>query len=402
MIPLMKKPTPDHTYTSPAGLQIPDPGNTNLYALINDANMDQCLVLDTELRIISWNRACELVTGIGRELAIGKQYHEINESAVIAPAIAEALDLALQGFQSFVPWEKASHSGGYYEQHFIPLRDDSNAVFGILNIIHDVAHRIKAEQELKRLNKTLSHKNKELKHRGEELASFNWIASHDLKEPLRKIYFFIEMVATKEGNKLSDTARSNLRRAQSAVQRMGLLTDDIVTFSEAVAPTESLAMVSLQELHNNALELHKKTIEDSAAIIETSALPTITGYPQMLQHLWNHLLGNAIKFHQEGARPEVVISSEEVAGDRLETLDADHNATYYCLSFKDNGIGIAPEFQEKIFGMFQRLHPQGTYRGTGMGLPICQKVAEAHGGFIQVESVEGEGSVFRCYLEKQG
>ncbi len=371
-----------------------------LYELINDANTDQCLVLNTDLRIISWNRACEQITGIPRSEAIGKHYHELHPEAATASAIAEAIELALQGLKSFVPWEAGSYSGGFYEQHFIPLQTSHGALVGILNTIHDVSHRIKAEQELKRLNKTLSHKNKELQHRSEELANFNSIASHDLKEPLRKIYFFIEMVATKEGSRLSDTARSNLRRAQSAVQRMGLLIDDIVTFSEAVAPSEALATVELQELHDKALAFHRKTIEDSAAAISADTFPAITGYPQMLQHLWNHLLGNAIKFHAEGAKPAVEIRYAEVQGAAIDSLDADPNAIYHRLSFQDNGIGIPAEFFEKIFAMFQRLHPQGTYRGTGMGLPICRKVAEAHRGFIQPESEEGKGSVFNCYLEK--
>lgn len=399
-LPLMKQLYSENSsqQNSESGASTPD--IPHLFELINDANTDQCLVLDTELRIISWNLACEQVTGISKASAIGKRYHDLHPDAVIAPAVAEALELALQGMKTFVPWEQGSYNGGYYEQHFVPLRNSDGGMIGVLNIIHDVAHRIKAELELKRLNKTLSHKNKELRHRSEELASFNWIASHDLKEPLRKIYFFIEMVATKEGAKLSDTARSNLRRAQSAVQRMGLLTDDIVTFSEAVAPSETMAAVDLQEIHASAYKLHRKAIEDSAAEIATDTFPTITAYPQMLQHLWNHLLGNAIKFHEEGQRPRVEVRYREVAGDTLNSLDADRNAVYHCLSFRDNGIGIDTEYFEKIFGMFQRLHPQGTYRGTGMGLPICQKVAEAHGGFILLESKAGEGSVFHCYLEK--
>lgn len=369
---------------------------------INDASIDQTVALDTDLNVISWNSACERATGICAEKAIGLHYTEVYKNVVSFPEIIEALDMALQGFKSFVPWEKGSYDGNYYEHHFIPLKDEDGEVTGVLNIIHDVAHRIAAETDLKRLNKALVLKNKELKRKAEELANFNWVASHDLKEPLRKIYTFIEMAASKEGHKLSDAARSNLRRAQSAVQRMGLVTDDLVTFCEAVAPTETPEEVDLQALHAAAIEKESKAIEESGAAVKTEHLPIVVGYPQMLRHLWKQLLSNALKFHAEGAQPVVNISYTRVAGEDIHSPEADRNTTYHCIAFSDNGIGFAPEYSEKIFGMFQRLHEPGRYKGTGMGLPICRKIAEAHNGFISVQSTEGEGSTFSCYLEDLG
>jgi PAS domain S-box-containing protein len=357
--------------------------------------------MDTGLRIIAWNRACEEITGIPREQAIGKTFTEVRPAAARFPAVMEGIENGARGYKSFASWESSAYATGYFEHHFIPLKADG-AVIGVLIIIHDVAHRIKAEKELQSLNRALGQKNRELQRKTEDLTNFNWIASHDLKEPLRKIYTFIEMVATQEGQKISDNARSNLRRAQSAVQRMGLLTDDIVTFSQVTSPNEQLAPVSLQEALDAASKKHRKLIEDSSAAIDAPPLPVITAYPGLVGLLVQHLLGNALKFQPEGARPHVQISYALTRGRDIAFPEAESDARYHCLSIKDNGIGFAQEYEEKIFKMFQRLHPQGVYKGTGMGLSICRKVAEAHEGFITVQSVEGAGSTFSCYLKDFG
>jgi signal transduction histidine kinase len=371
--------------------------DANLAMLMNDASIDQIMALDLECRVRAWNKACEDVTGIPKASALGKHFNEVRVGAEAFHDIQEGLQMALKGFKSFLPWEKGDYAG-YFEHHFIPLKS-ADKVIGILVIIHDVAHRIKAENQLQKLNRILAQKNKELQQKTEELTSFNWIASHDLKEPLRKIYTFIEMVATKEGIKLTDNGRTNLRRAQSAVQRMGLLTDDIVTFSQVAAPNEQLAEVDLQELLQPALAAHQRSIENNNAQVTADKLPVIYGYPELLKLLLNHLLGNALKFHNDGAEPRVAVRYRMSTGSESGAPEAEADAAYHTISFQDNGIGFDMEYAEKIFGMFQRLHAQGEYRGTGMGLSICRKVAEAHEGFITVKSSEGEGSTFTCYLK---
>lgn len=361
---------------------------------MNDASIDQIFALDLRLKITAWNRACEQAHGIPRESAIGKLFTDVVAGVVEYPHIMAALVAALKGLKSFVPTEKGAYKGGYFEHHCIPLMSGKE-VTGVMVVVHDVAHRIKAEQRLQRLAE-------ELQTKTAEIAAFNWIASHDLKEPLRKIYTFIEMVATGEREKLSDATRANLRRVQSSVQRMGLLTDDIATFAQVAAPAEQLAAADLQQILDNVIARNERVIENEGASIQADPLPTIYGYPDMLALLLKHMLSNALKFHEEGAQPSVRISYALASGANLSHASAQPGATYHCISFKDNGIGFAPEFSEKIFGMFQRLHTQDTYKGTGMGLAICRKVAEAHAGFITAESTEGAGAVFSCYLQDVG
>lgn len=381
------------------------PGTMNeakLAALLNDASIDQILALDISLHIIAWNKACEGITGIPRQVAIGRTFIDVHPKAADYPAIMEGIIHGLKGLKSFVSWEASTYMDGYFEHHFVPLKAEDGSAVGVLIVIHDVAHRIKAEQELKRLNAELAKKNKELQRKTDELANFNQIASHDLKEPLRKIYTFIEMVATREGQKISDTARSNLRRAQCAVQRMGLLTDDIVTFSLVTASNQQLARIDLQQALEEVKCTYTKTIAESAALVEAGGLPIIVAYGELVKLLMQHMLGNALKFQAGGRRPQVSITYSRVSGASLQAQGAERDAYYHGLCFKDNGIGFAQEYTERIFGMFQRLHPQGVFRGTGMGLPICRKVAEAHEGFIEVSSEEGAGSAFTCYLKDFG
>jgi len=133
---------------------------------LNDCSIDQILALDLDMRIIAWNKVCERITGIPKKKAMGSLFTDVLPAALDAPSVMEAIRMAYKGSKSFVPWEKGSYNGGYFENHFIPLRDESDGmVTGVLNIIHDVAHRIKAEKDLQVLNRALVLKNNELKQK---------------------------------------------------------------------------------------------------------------------------------------------------------------------------------------------------------------------------------------------
>lgn len=369
-----------------------------LSQMMNDAGIDRVQALDTELRIVTWNRMCEEVTGLSRANVIGNAWLDVFPAAREWPAVMEALQRALQGHRSFVPAERGAYEAGHFERHFVPLKDEDGLLQGVLVIIHDVAHRVKAENELKILNRELQQKYRELQRANAELATFTHVTSHDLKEPLRKIYTFVELTITEEQGRMSDKGRSNLRRVQSSVQRMGLLTDDLVIFSEISAGNEPSELLNLNEILAEARKPLQKTIAETNAVIEAQELPAIWGPRRQFTLLFQHLLSNAVKFVEPGREPHVRIEASVVAGSDVPSADANPDTDYTMLCFTDNGIGIEPEFRDKIFALFQRLHARGEYGGTGIGLAICKKVVEHRGGFITVESEAGKGSRFCCWL----
>jgi len=365
--------------------------------MMNEAGIDRVQALDTALRIIVTNRMCEEYSGLSREQMLGQPFFDIFPEARAWPAIEEAMQQALQGRRSFVPAELGAYEPGHHERHFMPLRDADGKVRGVLYIIHDVAHRVAAEDRLKALNGELAQKLRELQRANAELATFTHVTSHDLKEPLRKIYTFVELTVTVEHARISDKGRSNLRRVQSSVQRLGLLTDDLVSFAEASAEDDKAEDVCLTAVFSEALAAMDKIVQERSAIITVEALPTVHAPRRQIVLLANHLLSNALKFHDGNRTPRVSVRVEDrpLPG---SSADGETSKSYVCIATTDNGIGIDSEYHEKIFTIFQRLHDRGTYPGTGIGLAICRKIVERLGGTVTVESTPGAGSTFRCWL----
>jgi signal transduction histidine kinase len=363
---------------------------------MTDASIDGMLALDSQLRVIAWNQTAVLWTGIPETDVLGKTFFELFPTIDASGKLGKAFNQALLGRKSFLKATDTPYLPGYYEVHTVPLQTGPD-VTGILIILHDVAHRIKAENQLKALNQQLAQQNAALQQAHEELAVFAKVAAHDLKEPLRKIYTFSELIMIHDAKKLSTSGRSNFRRIQKSVQRMGLLTDDLVNFT--MLSFEGVSKpVDLGPLLTDILQEYKTELVQRETTFQLSRLPVLTGDPAALSHLLRQLIDNALKFCQpEG--PVIV----EIGYQYLEHLSFEHPAIeegrpYHCLSVKDNGIGFDMTYQTRIFELFQRLHPDGAYVGSGMGLAIARKAMNLHGGFITVESTLGTGSTFYCYF----
>jgi PAS domain S-box-containing protein len=396
---------------SPAGI-LPDNGtwiqanpaendlqarNERLEGIIN-SSIDGMVSLDRDLKIISWNDTAAIWSDKSATQVIGEHFFDVFPMARLTPHLENAMREALMGRKSFLPAAPGFYLPGYFETHFVSLKDASGNISGILQIMHDVAHRIKAENELKTLNSQLSIQYTALQHANEELATFAKIASHDLKEPLRKIYTFIEILKVQEAGKLSNSGRSYFRSIQKSVQRMALLTDDIANFSELNTSSEPLQRVDLSAILAQVIKSLKDEIDQAQAQIQDTLLPDITGYAAALTQLFTQLLSNALKFRKKELPLEISIRCEKIWGDAIPSKDVRQEQQYYCISFEDNGIGFEPEYSTRIFGLFQRLHPEGSYRGSGMGLAIALKAARMHDGFVRAVSTPGKGSIFCCYL----
>lgn len=237
-----------------------------------------------------------------------------------------------------------------------------------------------AESDLSAANERLQALNAELQRSNEDLAQFAFAASHDLHEPLRTVASFAALLAKTAGAKLTDTELQYLAFISEGSRRMQALIDDLLTYSQVGKKPESTQLVDLNAVLSWAIEDLRERISKSGAEISSEPLPSITGDEAQFVHVFQNLLGNAIKYARPGVKSTIHISA---------TREDDN----WLIVVRDNGIGIASEYAHSIFGVFKRLHGN-EIPGTGIGLAVCRKVIEAHGGKIWVESTPGEGSSF--------
>jgi signal transduction histidine kinase len=288
----------------------------------------------------------------------------------------------------------------YYENHFIPLKENGRKVIGVMNIMHDVAHRIKAENQLRELNVALAEKYRQLEKLSEELASFTSITTHNIKEPLQFIYTSLELLMKAEGRVLADSSKANLRRMQVSLNRINRLIDDIVELFKINSAVQPTVQVDLNGIIARLRQNFQRKIQERDVTIVADELPYVSGIPDMLQLLFQNIVDNSIKFQHEGKSPRIEITARETRLNKT-THEPDPKGDFYtCITFSDNGIGIPKEDQQRIFDMFVQLHEKKRFPGSGLGLSFSQKIMDTHLGFITVESEIDEGSKFSCYFPK--
>lgn len=230
-----------------------------------------------------------------------------------------------------------------------------------------------AEEEIRRANAELVRSN-------EELAQFAYVASHDLKEPLRMVSSYCDLIADRYTDKLDDAGKKFIYFATDGARRMQILIDDLLLYSRVGRGGETEEPVDLNAVVADVIELMGESVRESGADITLDDLPAVLGFRSELVRLFQNLIGNAIKFRSEAPL-------------KIE-ITAERTDDWLTIAVADNGIGIAPDFREKVFGVFQRLHSRDKYEGTGIGLAICEKIVEQVGGEIRVEEGDEGGSSF--------
>ena len=244
----------------------------------------------------------------------------------------------------------------------------------------------------------VEERNFELEQRNKELASFNHVASHDLQEPLRIVQTYISRFNDKETAVMTDKGKEYFSKIKIAVTRMRVLIDDLLLFSRATRMEKRFELSDLNHLLQDAEMDLAELISQSNAEIESVPLPTLKVIPFQIQQLFTNLIGNSIKYRRPGVRPLIRITCERINASAHPDLKAESNRKFEKISITDNGIGFDQQYAETIFTLFQRLHLNNQYEGTGIGLAICKKIVDNHGGIIKAEGNPNIGSTFSIFL----
>ena len=260
------------------------------------------------------------------------------------------------------------------------------------------------ERELKRTKQyriALENQVENLNRSNAELEQFAYIASHDLQEPLRKVRAFADLLKTKNINSLTEESKQIVEKIIKSAARMQMLIDDLLAFSRSIDSSRAIEAVNLDDMLQEVKTNMQPQIHECNAVVRSQRLPTVAGYGNQLAQLFENLLSNSLKYCKSGACPVIDITSSEIPGSAIKGVrESQREDMFHRIVIKDNGIGFRKEYAEKIFVIFQRLHGQDAYQGSGIGLAICRKVVSNHNGYIMADGEEGEGATFYVYLPR--
>ena len=340
-----------------------------------DAVEQAVIATDLEGNIIYWNHYAEVLYGWSAVEVMGRLVVDV----VPAPSTKEQAAKLMSRLQVGESW-----SGEFLVQRRdgttfpamvfdSPIYNEQGSLIGIVGVSVDITERKRAEEELQRSNA--------------ELQQFAYVASHDLQEPLRMVSSYTQLLAECYQGQLDAQADKFIAFATEGATRMQQLLEDLLDYSRVSRRPQPFEPINCTTILKDVLTDLAVTMQESSAVVTADSLPTVLGDRTQLRQLLQNLISNAIKFRRE--EPPVVHISAEPQED------------FWLFTVRDNGIGIDPQFAERIFVLFQRLHSRQEYPGTGIGLAICKKIVERHAGRIWVESHLGEGSTFYFTLPRQ-
>ncbi|MGD0808851.1 MAG: PAS domain S-box protein [Acidimicrobiales bacterium] len=330
--------------------------------------------------ITSWNKGAERLLGYRSDEMLGRGNAALL--AVMVPTerpegLLQAPPLATEGATRFEV--KRAHKDG----HIVELSATASPVYDAQGVLIGTSIVARDVTERKRDEERLAFQSDELRRSNAELAQFAYIASHDLSEPLRTISGYVELIARRYQGQIDADADRFIKHTVEGCHRLRALIEDLLSYSRAGRSDEAMTSVDCDIVVHDVLASLGATLSAAGAQVDHAGLPTVHGDPAQLAHLFQNLIANSLKFTRPGIAPHIRVAAER-EGDR------------WAFSVQDNGIGIEAEYRERIFVMFQRLHNREAYPGTGIGLAICTRIVEAHGGRIWAEQSPGPGSRF-CF-----
>lgn len=335
------------------------------------------MMLDLEGRVVSWNEGAQRIKGYRAEEILGQHFSRFYSAADIAngvPAL-ELEEATKNGRFENEGWRLRKDGSQFYSNVVITaLRDKTGQMRGFSKIARDITERLRTQENLAKIAG-------ELKRSNHQLEQFAYVASHDLQEPLRMVASYTQLLSKRYRGRLDSDADEFIAYAVDGCNRMQRLIRDLLAYSRSGADSKVLREVSAESILTEALANVRGAIQDSGAIVTHDFLPDLRSDETQLVQVFQNLIGNAIKY-QRSAVPLIHVSATK------------SGAKEWIFSVRDNGLGIAPQYFERIFIIFQRLHGKHEFDGTGIGLAICKKNVEQLGGRIWLESQLDKGSTF--------
>lgn len=364
------------------------------HKMIEEVEDYAIILLDKNGIIQNWNKGAEKIKGYKEEEILGKSFQifyseKDRESGLATNLLEQARNY---GKAIHEGWRMRKDGSTFWGSIVITaLHDDEDNIIGFSKVTRDLTERKLAEDKLKEYTSELEFQNKELEQ-------FAYAASHDMKEPLRKIHFYNTYISEMSADKLDEKSKLYLSRSLNAVSRMSALIEDLLTYSRTNSNAESLAETDLNKIMEEVRMIHKDEIEQKKVRIQVGPLPIIKAVPFQVKQLMENLVNNSIKYKHPQREAVINISSTLVNNEMKKEQDIQTTKQYHKISVIDNGIGFEPKYAGKIFEIFQRLNNHAETSGSGIGLAICNRIVQNHKGFIKASGHLNEGARFDVYF----